>query len=71
MGYSITIISDELPNIESNWLGVYPTDIHELCATVDVTDNVAVSFKNKDKKGYKNNFIGLLVFMIMKHFGTN
>ena len=54
-----TIISDELPNIESNWLGVYPTDIPELYATVDVTDNVAVSFKNKDKKGYKNAFIGL------------
>ena len=27
---SVTIISDELPNIESNWLGVYPTDMHEL-----------------------------------------
>ena len=54
-----TIISDELPNIDSNWLGVYPTDIPELYATVDVSDDKAISFKNKDKKGYKNAFIGL------------
>jgi NDP-sugar pyrophosphorylase family protein/mannose-6-phosphate isomerase-like protein (cupin superfamily) len=54
-----TIISDELPKIDTNWLGVYPTGIPELYATVDIDDNNAVSLKNKDKQGYNNAFIGL------------
>ena len=54
-----TIISDELPKLDGNWLGVYPTDIPELYATVDVNDDDVVNFKNKDKQGYKNAFIGL------------
>ena len=54
-----TIISDELPKIDTNWLGVYPTGIPELYATVDINDDKAVSLKNKDKQGYNNAFIGL------------
>jgi choline kinase/mannose-6-phosphate isomerase-like protein (cupin superfamily) len=54
-----TIISDKLPKLDGNWLGVYPTDIPELYATVDVNDTDAISLKNKDKQGYKSAFIGL------------
>jgi len=54
-----TIISDELPNIDDNWLGVYPTGIPELYATVNVDGDNAISLKNKDKKGYNDAFIGL------------
>jgi len=54
-----TIISDELPILDSNWLGVYPTGIPELYATVDVDKDNAISLKNKNKQGYNNAFIGL------------
>ena len=54
-----TIISDELPTIDTNWLGVYPTGIPELYATVDINNDKAIGFKNKDKQGYNNAFIGL------------
>jgi choline kinase/mannose-6-phosphate isomerase-like protein (cupin superfamily) len=54
-----TIISDDLPKLDTNWLGVYPTGIPELYATVDTKDDDIVSLKNKDKKGYANAFIGL------------
>ena len=54
-----TIVLDELPKIDTNWLGVYPTGIPELYATVDVNDNKAINLKNKDKRGYHNAFIGL------------
>jgi len=54
-----TVISDNLPKLDTNWLGVYPTGIPELYATVDVDDNDVISLKNKDKRGYTNAFIGL------------
>ena len=54
-----TIIADELPKIDTNWLGVYPTSIPELYATVDVDGENITSLKNKDKSGYDNAFIGL------------
>tara|TARA_R110000851_G_scaffold15070_2_gene50283 strand:- start:595 stop:2499 length:1905 start_codon:yes stop_codon:yes gene_type:complete len=54
-----TIISDELPILDGNWLGVYPTGIPELYATVDVDKDNAISLKNKNKQGYNNAFIGL------------
>ena len=54
-----TIIADELPKIDTNWLGVYPTSIPELYSTVDVINENITTLKNKDKKGYSNAFIGL------------
>jgi len=56
---SDTIISDNLPKLDTNWLGVYPTSIPELYATIDINDDNIISLKNKDKKGYVNAFIGL------------
>tara|TARA_R110000737_G_scaffold112947_1_gene146087 strand:- start:6064 stop:7971 length:1908 start_codon:yes stop_codon:yes gene_type:complete len=53
------IVSNDLPKLDTNWLGVYPTGIPELYATVDIKDDNIVTLKNKDKKGYANAFIGL------------
>ena len=66
-----TIVLDELPRIDTNWLGVYPTGIPELYATVDVNDGDAVGFKNKDTRGYKNAFIGLASVYDYKIFWDN
>ena len=54
-----TIISDELPKIDNNWLGLYPTSIPELYSTVNTNNGDVVDFKNKDKNGYEYAFIGL------------
>ena len=54
-----TIISDELPKIDNNWLGLYPTSIPALYSTVNTNNGDVVDFKNKDKNGYDYAFIGL------------
>tara|TARA_Y100000593_G_scaffold94323_1_gene192875 strand:+ start:489 stop:2396 length:1908 start_codon:yes stop_codon:yes gene_type:complete len=54
-----TIISDDLPKIDDNWLGLYPTSIPELYSTVNIDKGNVVDFKNKDKNGYDYAFIGL------------
>jgi len=54
-----TIVSDNLPQIDDNWLGLYPTSIPELYSTVNIDNDNVVDFKNKDKNGYNYAFIGL------------
>ena len=54
-----TIITDELPPVEHNWLGSYPTSLPELYATINVEDGSVTDLKNKSKNGYGNAFIGL------------
>jgi|TARA_R110000796_G_scaffold209388_1_gene325702 choline kinase/mannose-6-phosphate isomerase-like protein (cupin superfamily)/thiamine kinase-like enzyme len=54
-----TIVSDELPRLNTNWLGVYPTGIPELYATINVDGDNAINLKNKNKQGYDDAFIGL------------
>lgn len=55
-----TIVLDEYPSLNTNWLGVYPTGIPELYSTVDCDDNNNVtSFSNKSPDGYGDAFIGL------------
>ncbi len=53
------IIKDELPSLDSDWLGVYPTNIPELYSTVEVRDSIATNFTNKGPKGYDHAFIGV------------
>jgi len=58
-----TIITNDLPLLNENWLGIYPTSMPEHYSTVNVdtsidNDNV-IGFKNKDKDGYDYAFIGL------------
>jgi len=54
------LIDNELPILDGNWLGVYPTLVPEKYATikVDSNDNI-ISMKNKSDVGYDLAFIGL------------
>jgi choline kinase/mannose-6-phosphate isomerase-like protein (cupin superfamily) len=54
-----TIVSDTLPKIDDNWLGLYPTSIPELYSTVNIDNGNVTDLKNKDKNGYEYAFIGL------------
>tara|TARA_R110000824_G_scaffold118242_1_gene270483 strand:+ start:6704 stop:8647 length:1944 start_codon:yes stop_codon:yes gene_type:complete len=56
---SDTIVLDELPKVNINWLGVYPTSVPELYSTVNIKDGDIIDFKNKSKEGYNHAFIGL------------
>ncbi len=66
-----TIVSDKLPKLSGNWLGLYPTDIPELYSTADYKDNIITGFKNKDKNGYNYAFIGLAGVYDYKIFWEN
>lgn len=58
-----TIVTDELPAVNENWLGIYPTSIPQLYSTVNIDSNIdsdtVIGFKNKDENGYDYAFIGL------------
>ena len=58
-----TIITDELPLLNENWMGIYPTSMPQLYSTVNVDTNInsdtVIGFKNKDVNGYDYAFIGL------------
>ena len=54
-----TVITDKLPPVEYNWLGLYPTSIPELYSTAKVKDGLITDFTDKSKDGYQNAFIGL------------
>ena len=54
------LIDADIPKLDGNWLGVYPTDLPEKYSTVkfDAHHNVT-SFINKSTTGYDHAFIGL------------
>ena len=54
-----TVITDEIPPVEYNWLGLYPTSMPELYATVNVKNGLVTDFSDKSSKGYDKAFIGL------------
>ena len=55
-----TVISDsKIPNVGTNWLGLYPTDIPELYSTAEVEEDKIINFKNKSEEGHPYGFIGL------------
>ena len=54
------IIDSEIPHLDGNWLGVYPTSYPEKYSTVKTDNkNEIVEFKNKSKEGFDKAFIGL------------
>jgi len=54
------LISSELPKLDGNWLGVYPTVYPEKYSTVNISDSDdIIEFKNKCEDGFTNAFIGL------------
>jgi mannose-6-phosphate isomerase-like protein (cupin superfamily)/thiamine kinase-like enzyme len=55
---SDTVVTDDFPAANHNWLGVYPTSLPELYSTVNIKEGNIVGFKNKSKSGYGYAFIG-------------
>jgi len=63
------IIDNDLPLLDNNWLGLYPTSIPELYSTAEIdSDMNIISFKNKDKTGYDYAYIGLAGIIDYKTF---
>ncbi len=63
------LVKDDLPLLDGNWLGVYPTSIPEIYSTVDVDEDMNITaFKNKDKNGFGHAFIGLCGIFDFKIF---
>lgn len=54
-----TVVTDDLPAADYNWIGLYPTSIPELYSTANIKNGDVVDFKNKSKDGYDYAFIGL------------
>jgi NDP-sugar pyrophosphorylase family protein/mannose-6-phosphate isomerase-like protein (cupin superfamily) len=58
-----TIVTNDLPLLNENWLGIYPTSMPEHYSTVNIDtsidSDIITGFKNKDKDGYDYAFIGL------------
>lgn len=54
------IVTNSLPSLDCNWIGVEFTDLPTLYSTAKLDDNNnVVAFINKDRNGYDNAFIGL------------
>jgi choline kinase/mannose-6-phosphate isomerase-like protein (cupin superfamily) len=54
-----SLIAGDVPHIDGNWVGVYPTGYPEKYATVDVKNGSVVAVKNKSEDGFDNAFMGL------------
>lgn len=54
------LISSDMPIIDGNWIGTYPTDCSEKYATINIDSNKnVVNIINKSKVGHEHAFIGL------------
>jgi len=54
------LVEDEIPYLDGNWIGVYPTAYPEKYSTVNIDDkNNVIKFVNKTASGYNNAFIGV------------
>jgi len=57
------LLMDNIPALNENWLGIYPTSMPNLYSTVNVDasidDDKVVAFKNKGDDGYDYAFIGI------------
>lgn len=54
------IIDSDVPHLDGNWLGVYPTSYPEKYSTINIDDNENIlNFVNKNIIGYDNAFTGL------------
>ena len=63
------LVKDNLPLLDCNWLGMYPTSIPEIYSTGNVNKDLKITdFKNKSKEGYSHAFIGLCGILDFKLF---
>jgi NDP-sugar pyrophosphorylase family protein/mannose-6-phosphate isomerase-like protein (cupin superfamily) len=62
-------IKGEIPPIDGDWLGIYPTSIPEIYSTARVDDDMKItSFKNKSKNGYEYAFVGVCSILDYENF---
>ena len=54
-----TLVLDDLPKADHDWIGVYPTSMPELYSTAEVKNGAVTKFTNKSKDGFDYAFIGL------------
>ena len=60
MAVSDCYIENDLPPIDTNWLGVSKTSLSHIYATVKIDkNNNIIDFKNKSDNGYDDAFIGI------------
>jgi choline kinase/mannose-6-phosphate isomerase-like protein (cupin superfamily) len=54
------LIDTELPHLDGNWIGVYPTSYPEKYSTVNIDENnIITHYSNKNVNGFELAFIGL------------
>ena len=54
------LIDGDMPKLDGNWLGVYPTGCPERYSTAKIDDNFnIIEFVNKSENGFDNAFIGI------------
>ena len=58
-----SIVEGEIPHIDGNWLGIYPTDCPEKYATVWVENDNITGILNKTQSGFDNAFIGVAAIL--------
>ena len=53
------IIDGQMPHLDGNWLGIYPTSYPEKYSTINIDENKdVIAFVNKSESGFDNAFIG-------------
>lgn len=62
------LITEELPFLDSDWIGISPTSIPDIYSTVKIENQKVIDFKNKSKDGYDYAFIGLSSIYNYKKF---
>ena len=53
------IVTEPLPDLTNNWIGVFPVNDPINWSTAHIQENKVLQFKNKDLDGYKHAFIGV------------
>lgn len=53
------LIDKEIPNLDGNWIGVWPTGYPEIYSTVSLDKDNVIDFMDKKENGYDMAFIGL------------
>ena len=54
-----TVITNDIPKPDHDWIGLYPTSMPELYSTVNIKNGDIIDFKNKSRNGFDFAFIGL------------
>lgn len=53
------LVEEPLPDLSTNWMGVYPITDPENWSTAEIIDGNIINFKNKSREGYPQAWIGV------------